>query len=181
MNALLLLALLPLDLVAPGPAPAPPARERPSPPRVQPPKVHHQPPRGGGPLTVELVPLIVDRGRLALEVTHRWSGATPERFLIEDRGACAGPQDYLLVDGKARGFVELPCAGPAAPFGREIAPGGTWPIRGTIALAPGRHVVRAVYAVNDGQAALLERADNMIVFRGEARSPEVVVEVPPTK
>ena len=182
MTPLLLLALLPLDLS--GPAPVPPKRAPPAAHR------HIDPRRKASiadparrPLAIDLrasVGPIRNGAQVSVVVVHRWSGPTPERFLEGDRGACAGPQDYLLVDGAARALIEWQiCDGPAVPEAEVIPPGGTWTTRGHIVLAPGRHRLRAVYRVDEKQAALLDRPDNMIVFHGEARSPEIVVDIPP--
>jgi hypothetical protein len=117
--------------------------------------------------------------RVAIEVVHHWFGPTRERFLEGDRGVCAGPQDYLLVDGKPMPMVDpVSCDGPAAPIAEEIAPGGQWTTNGRIIVPVGRHRVQAVYRVDAGHAAMIDRADNMIVFRGEARSPEITFGAP---
>lgn len=181
MTLLLLLALFPLDVSVPAPAPP-----KPAPPRI---KRHVDPPRRpftvepARPLSIDLrasVGPVRDGGLVSIEVEHRFFGPTPERFLEGDRGVCAGPQDYLLIDGAVRALVEQPvCDGPIAPVAQEIAPGGSWISRGRIVLALGHHRLQAVYRVDQAHAALIERPDNMIVFRGEARSPEMVVDIPP--
>jgi hypothetical protein len=117
--------------------------------------------------------------QVAIEVVHRWHGPTPERFLEGDRGACAGPQDYLLVDGKTVSMVApVVCDGPSAPISEEIAPGGQWTTHGQIVLPVGRHRLQAVYQIDAAHAAMIDRPDNMIVFRGEARSPAITIDLP---
>lgn len=170
MIPLLFVALLPLDVSPPGLALAAHSTRPAASPRF--------PPRLVMDLRATIGP-IRDGAQVSIAVKHRWHGDTPERFLEGDRGACAGPQDYLLVDGKPRSLVqEQVCDGPWAPSAREIAPGGAWTSVGEILLTPGRHRLRAVYRVDKRQADLLGRADNMIVYRGEVRSPELVLDIP---
>jgi hypothetical protein len=174
----LLLALLPLDLS--GPASVSPKRTS-----TETARRHLDPPRqrsiadpAGGTLTIALRASIASNPRgVAIEIEHRWSGP-PERFLERDDPGCSSPHDFLLVDGVPRALVGSVCGGPSPPRAQVIGRGGTWTTGDRIVLSPGRHRLRAIYRVDEKQAAPLDRADTVIHFLGEARSNELVLEVP---
>jgi hypothetical protein len=99
----LLVALLPLDLVAPAASPGP----------------------AGLTVTLELSP---ERYR----ITHTWKGAAPMRFVTgaADRN-CEDPVDALVAYGKVVALhSELPCGGFAWRSTRLIRPGESWTIEG---------------------------------------------------
>jgi hypothetical protein len=116
-------------------------------------------------------------GTIEVEIEHRYHGPTQLRFLTGWAGVCAGPQDGLLLDGVARGFIEVPCDGPAAPLTEAVAPGGRFVTRGTIHVAPGYHRVRARYRVEQRTMQVFGIKGNIGDWTGDVESPEVDVMV----
>lgn len=137
---------------------------------------------GGGPLQLELraqVGAVRDGAQVAVEVVHRWRGATQLRFLRGWLGVCAAPKDGLRFDGQARPMVEpVACDGPAAPDWVTVQPGGSFTTRGMLIVAPGRHRLRAVYDVEPPEIIFWPRKDNVGEYAGHAESAEIALEVP---
>jgi hypothetical protein len=159
MMLLLLLALLPLDLKAPG------ANE-------------------GASLGVKLELMASDRWGATYRITHTFRGAQPMRFVTgaTDKN-CDEPVDQMIVDGKPVAlWSNLPCGGFAFRATRKVKPGEAWRIEGTISLAAGHHTVAARYCPTSESLRVIDPNERKVTdppwWLGCVDSPPVGIDIP---
>ncbi|HZS41798.1 MAG TPA: hypothetical protein VFF06_33445 [Polyangia bacterium] len=117
---------------------------------------------------------------MTVELRYTWHGDRTMRFFTGWEGACPQPQAEVLVDGAAHSSPDdRVCDGPVRPAAAELLPGGTRTESRRVLIDPARHEVRAVYAVDEKQALMIQRPDNVGVWIGTVESPSIVVEGAP--
>lgn len=122
-----------------------------------------------GPVVTLEVPRKLRAGKpFTVRIVHRNLG-TRGWILFNEK--CGGPpRDFVVVDGVEQGVPTVPrCR--TWDDRMSLEPGRRFETRHTLVLGPGRHALQARYRVGDAYAAA-------VVWKGEAVSPPVEVEVP---
>lgn len=123
-----------------------------------------------GPVVTLELPRKIRAGKpFTVRIVHRNLGS---RGWILFNEKCGGPpRDFVVVDGVEQGIPTIPrCR--AWDDRMSLEPGRRFETRHSLALGPGRHTLQAIYRVGDAYAAA-------VVWKGEAASPVVEVEVFP--
>jgi hypothetical protein len=129
------------------------------------------PPDPPGPVVELRVPKRLRAGR-PFPVTIRHVNRGTRGWILFNEACDGPPRDFVVVDGEAR---PVPTRGPCRPAWKDrmtLEPGRHFDTRIELVLPAGLHRLQARYRVGEGYEAA-------VVWKGEAVSPEIEVEVLP--